>query len=418
MSNACPLPPETPAPPPTVDPIDTFNANLDAMASPIAIADETIPAKPAAPAAPIEYEEESVDEPMRQLVTVQRIVDVESIPGKDRIVLAKILGYRTIMQKDEAKIGKLVAYHEVDSFVPVDVDAYAFLASRAKVDGEGKSRTRIQTMKIGAAYSQGLGVLLDKFGIDPKSVKEGDDLTARCGVTKWEGKQKAARDPNRVRVMAPWLKPWPADAPAKTDEMRLQSKPDLLDEIRGRSVYVTIKCDGQSITAFRRLDGTLSVCSRNYELVDAEGHPTPDALARVRALGVLDRLPPGFCLQAELCGPGVQQNRIGLREHKLYVFNVYRRFTDEDAWEELDHRQASGFCKDNGFGMVPLVLRGWIPAEKHKLEDMIIMCAHLYPNGHPAEGIVVRPETPCESAVLGGNRLSFKVINPEWEARV
>lgn len=406
-----PLPPETPPAPPTVD---EFNAAV--AENPLKIADETLPA-PAVEV--VEYTEESVDQPMRQLVTVQRIVDVEAIPGKDRIVLARILGYRTIMQKDEAKIGKLVAYHEVDSFVPVDVETYAFLASRAKIDAFGKSRARIQTMKIGAAYSQGLAVLLDKAGLDPKSVKEGDDLTERLGVTKWEGKPAAKRDPNRKQVFAPWLKPWPTDAPGKTDEMRLQSKPGLLDEIRGRMAYVTIKCDGQSVTVFKRLDGTVAVCSRNYELVDTEGHPTPDALRRIRDLGIVDKLPPGYCVQGELCGPGLQQNRLGLADTKFFVFNVFRRFVDEDAWEELDQRSAFGFCKDAGLQTVPVVLRGWIPSDRHKLEDMIVMCAHLYPNGHPAEGIVVRPETPVESAVLGGGRkLSFKVINPEWEARV
>jgi len=40
-----------------------------------------------------------------------------------------------------------------------------------------------------------------------------------------------------------------------------------------------------------------------------------------------------------------------------------------------------------------------------------------YGNGFPAEGIVVRPETPETSEALKGSRLSFKVISQEWESR-
>ena len=42
---------------------------------------------------------------MHELVIIAEIQDIKPIEGKDRIVLAKVANYNSIVQKDEFKIG-------------------------------------------------------------------------------------------------------------------------------------------------------------------------------------------------------------------------------------------------------------------------------------------------------------------------
>ncbi len=387
--------------------------------------------------------EESTTEPVRRLVTVQRIVNLEPIEGKDRIELASILGYKCVVKKGEFRINQLCAFHEVDSFVPTAGakarPCYAFLNDKAKdcpnevelvpPDGgapEMVRRARIRTMKMGGVYSQGLALsILDVLGAGV-TVAEGEDITALTGVTKYEPGNGGLPGVSGPRGKG--LRPWPSFAPSKTDEERLQSNPGLLQEIVGQVCYVTGKIDGSSMTVIKRHDGSVHVCSRNFEVVPVEGEALDIFNRAVRELGIADKLKPGYALQGELAGPGIQKNRAGYPTLRFCVFNVYRYFDDDSVPELLPFKKAKGFVQDCGLQFVPVLWSGWLVSrdrqptdeipnpERHDLAFFIGRAlAQTYPNGNAAEGIVVRPETPMESKVLRNRRLSFKVINPQYE---
>ena len=50
---------------------------------------------------------------MRKLASIQRVVDLQPIEGKDRIEVATILGWTVIVQKGQFKIGDLCIYIEL-----------------------------------------------------------------------------------------------------------------------------------------------------------------------------------------------------------------------------------------------------------------------------------------------------------------
>ena len=354
------------------------------------------------------------------LVSVQRVVDLIPIAEKDRIELAAVNGYRAVVLKGSAKIGELIAFVEPDACVPVDAEhgGFLFREADAKAHPDGKRRARTRTKKIGGEWSRGLVVKLADLGIDPKSVKEGDDLTERLDVTKYEA--GGPRETNGASVAAdnPGKLPWPGSkliGISRTDEVRLQSKPELIDELRNKAVIVTVKIDGSSITVARDLDGVVVVCSRNAQWLPVEGEALDPFNAIVAELGIADKLPPGYAIQGEFAGPGIQKNRAGFPSKRVLIFNVFERLHEDDPWSEMPAREARGFCADHGLTPVPVLQRGWIIDARHTIADFEALALTKYPNGFPAEGVVVRPEVPI--ARRNGSRLSFKLINPEFESR-
>ena len=90
---------------------------------------------------------------MHELATISKIQDIQPIPGKDRIVLATVENYRSIVQKDEFKPGDKVIYVYYDAILPVRPE-FEFLRKRCW--SEKLQGFRIRPMKMGGAISEGL----------------------------------------------------------------------------------------------------------------------------------------------------------------------------------------------------------------------------------------------------------------------
>jgi RNA ligase (TIGR02306 family) len=202
--------------------------------------------------------------------------------------------------------------------------------------------------------------------------------------------------------------PFPGQVP-KTDEIRLQSALGVLDELRGLDFYITTKLDGTSATYFRTAEGELIACSRNWSLTRGPN----DVWRAAERLRLEETLPPGFAVQGELCGPGIQKNRLGLSAIELFVFGVY----DTHSGRLLDQAELAAFCSERDLTTVPLerVVTGEdARAFDHRLEAYLQLAQGLYPGTkNRKEGIVVRPLSERQSPTLGG-RLSFKVLNNDF----
>jgi ATP-dependent RNA circularization protein (DNA/RNA ligase family) len=124
-------------------------------------------------------------------------------------------------------------------------------------------------------------------------------------------------------------------------------------------------------------------------------------------------LPPGFAIQGEICGPGIQKNRLGLAELDLFVFSV----CDTRTGCFLDHARFIAFCAEHGLRTVPVehVVTGEAARTfDHGLEHYLKLAGGFYAGTRSRkEGIVVRPLVERHSPTLGG-RLSFKIINNEF----
>ena len=324
----------------------------------------------------------------RRLVSIQTIDAIDPIAGADNIVQARVMGWTVVVKKGEFAAGDPCVFFEIDSILP-DGPAWAeFMRPR---------RFRVRTLKLRGVLSQGLALPISILaGQDaPRDV----DLRERLGVTKFEAVLPDTRE---------LAGPFPTRVP-KTDEIRLQSALGVLDEIRGKEFYVSTKCDGTSATYVRDGQDGFIACSRNWALRRGDNHVWRLA-ERYR---LEDQLPIDVAIQAEVCGPGIQKNRLGLDAVDLFVFNVY----DVRAARFLELEAFRAFCGERGLRTVPIerVVRGDEALHHdHSLDTWLEAARGMYAGTKQRkEGIVVRPLVEQPSTVLGG-RLSFKVINNDF----
>ena len=80
------------------------------------------------------------------------------------------------------------------------------------------------------------------------------------GIRKWEVEERVT---NSGTVVGDF-----PDGIPKTDELRVQSYPELIDEIKAvKGYYISTKMDGTSVTMYWK-DGYFGICGRNYEYAD------------------------------------------------------------------------------------------------------------------------------------------------------
>ena len=338
----------------------------------------------------------------RKLASIQRVLQIEPIANADAIELARINGWQCVTKKGEFQVGDLGVFLEIGA-VPPDREPFRFLWQRKPKEGEiapekteKPANFRLRTMKLRGALSQGLLLPLSAF--DLGEIGEGDDLTAILEVSKYEPPVNAMRGGE-----SDFRAPFPNFIP-KTDEMRVQSVPEVLDEMRGLPYVATLKYDGSSGTfCIDPRDGDFHVCSRNQSVKDGDNFYW--RVARKYDLETVLRRAPNFAIQGEVCGPGIQKNRLGLKEIALFVFNVY----DIQNARFLPHDDAQRWARENGLTPVEVVETG--ESFAHNQESLLSLAEGKYANtSNEREGIVVRPRHETVSAALAG-RLSFKAIS-------
>ena len=340
----------------------------------------------------------------RKLASVQRVLDVLPIENADAIELVRINGWQCVTKKGEFRTGDHGVFFEIDA-IPPDTETFRFLwtprAHDAAADGpvERPPKFRIRTMRLRGALSQGLFLPLTAFpaGLDD-GLSDGDDLTERLGVGKYE--------PPAPAGMGEWRAPFPPLV-SKTDEMRVQSVPAVLGEMWGRPYAITLKYDGTSATyLIDPRDGAFHACGRNHSVLDGENLYW--RLARKYDLETVLRRTPRYALQGEIVGPGVQKNPLGLTEIALFVFNVF----DMEAARFLGHDEAREFLAGAGLPAVETLETG--ESFAHDQERLLALAEGKYPGtSNEREGIVVRPREEAHSLALGG-RLSFKAISNRY----
>lgn len=344
---------------------------------------------------------------MRKLASIQKVLAVAPIQGADAIERVDILGWQCVSKKGEFKPNDLVVYLEIDSLLP-RAPWCEFLFKPGRDDASAVYRLR--TVKLRGQVSQGLVLPLSvldgkKFSSDVRenpayTWSEGQEVTELLGVTKFE--------PTIPAQLAGQVKgQFPSFIP-KTDETRVQAEPGVIEEFKGKQVVITTKMDGSSGTFFF-YEGEFGVCSRNLEFKEDGDNSFWKVANKYGLKEKLAKLGRNIAIQAELCGPSIQKNRLNLKEHDIYAFNVY----DIQAARYLDADQASDVIQDLGLKPVPVEYTG-IFDPSWDLPKLLSMAKGLYTgtNNHK-EGIVIRPLVEERSEALKG-RASFKVINNDY----
>jgi len=325
----------------------------------------------------------------RKLASIQIVSALDPIPNADRIERATILGWNVVVKKEEFTVGSKCIFFEVDAQLPDGHEWAEFMRPR---------NFRVKTCKLRGVLSQGLALPVSILP-EGSSCEVGDDVSEILNVKKYEPKTGFGFKSGDAMGNFPSFIP-------KTDELRLQSILPVLNEIRGVPIFWTIKCDGTSST-FCNLGGEFYACSRNLRKKPGENV----YWEMVNKYGLQECLPDGFAIQGEICGPGIQKNRLALKETDLFVFDVF----DILSGKYLGLHDFVKFCGSRGLRTVPVESIITNPDSFDlSLDTWLERARGLYTDtNNNREGIVVRTIDPVYSHAVG-SRLSFKVLNNDF----
>ena len=277
----------------------------------------------------------------RKLAHIEKIDWIKPIKGKDRIVLAGVLGWTVIVQKADYNEGDKCVFCEIDSVFP-EKPEYEFLRSK---------KFRIKTMKMSGCLSQGICFPLS---ILPEGNYEiGNDVTELMGITQYEptmDKEEVDHNENidttskypKFLMRFSWFRKLVLQKKqekgfpnfiTKTDETRIQNAPFYLD--MDYNWVATEKVDGQSGSfTLQKVKGKhfwnkdsydFAVCSRNLRKWKKDNSSFWRVAERYNIEEVLHDLigdNEWVAIQGECVAPDVQGNKYKVTEPDLYVFNL------------------------------------------------------------------------------------------------
>lgn len=265
----------------------------------------------------------------RKLATVRIINDIQPIEGADMIELAIVDGWKVVVAKNVGhKVGDMVIYCEIDSFLPIK-EEFEFLRKSSYKKMGDQEGFRLKTIKLRGQVSQGL--ILPISVLNPTDTNiyvtpfEGLDVTEMLGIVKYEPPIPAELAGKVKGLFPSFIR--------KTDEERVQNLASEYEMYKtqnkeGMKFYVTEKLDGSSATYYLK-DGMFGVCSRNLELLETEGNTfwkVARELMLEEKLGTLDN---NICLQGELIGEGIQGNPYKIKGQTVRFFNAFNIDTQE-----------------------------------------------------------------------------------------
>jgi len=325
---------------------------------------------------------------MRSLVTIQKVKEISDIADSDFLELAHVMGWQCVVKKGEFRAGELGVYFEVDSFLPVQ-ERYEFLRNSSYRDNVDNGKGfRIKTVKMRGQLSQGLLLPLAQFP-ELNGMDEGNDVTEKLNVKKWYIPETSTPGGTIIGER-------PNGIPA-SDEIRIQSALELLDQLKGKPYYITTKMDGTSGIVYF-IDGKIGCCSRNMEIKDEEGALYWLPVYKYGLKEKLAKYGKNIVITGEICGPGIQKNKLRLPAIEWYVFDV----KDWNEGRYFPYEKALDICAELGLNFVPLEERG--DSFAYTLEELLEKAKGKYPSSLDKEGIVVRD-------LMSPKTVSFKVLN-------
>jgi RNA ligase (TIGR02306 family) len=329
-----------------------------------------------------------------KLASIETIKEIVTHNGADKLEIAKVLGWQSIVKKGEFKAGDKVVFIAIDTILPKESWS-EFLA-----DKNPEKPIRLKTVKLRGEYSQGLVLPLFVLPENVRGWHEGADVSGALGIKKYE-KEIPAQLSGEV------LGGFPTYLCAQTDEDNGLSNPELMDEVlKSKWITVTEKLDGSSCTIIIQDREIKYVCSRRLALKETEENSFWRA---ARKLDLSKCVRGRYVIQGELMGPGVQGNQLKLIEPELYVFQI----SYENAF--YPYIEMVFECR-NTFGCKYVRhVEHFDTTETKITADYLQDLAdkQVLPSGDPAEGIVVRPLDYHSAG--NGRPLSFKIINRNYK---
>jgi RNA ligase (TIGR02306 family) len=341
-----------------------------------------------------------------QLATFETITEIIPIEGADRIELAKVQAWQSVIRKGDYKVGDQVIFVPIDTVLPP-----AEWNKHLWDKNDPTKPIRVRTVRMRGAVSQGL--IFPRSLVSAQEIWDHMDdptedvsIAGMLGITKYEKQIHAS--------LAGVAKgDFPSHFVSKTDEDNLKSNTRVFAELKNcHLISLSLKLDGTSSTFIKELDGTFRVCSRNLELHD-DAENVHWQMARKYQLQEL--LKPGTALQGEIVGPKIQGNPMGLNAPELYCFNYKNLQTNKYVHAD-----------EHTLDLIPTGLQ-WVPhianlsqaAFQYETIESLQELANKqqYANGAIAEGIVLRGLNAEGELVYSESlhkMLSVKIINQNY----
>lgn len=358
-----------------------------------------------------------------KLATFEVIDRIDVIECTDSIVIAVVKGFEIVVKRDLFKVGDVCVYIPPDTCI-----------DKTKKWFSTYKDNRVRTTKICDVYSQGILLTLSQLeGVVPDHTTVTDeefDLGPLIGVTKY------TKDSIPHNIKNQPLPEFPSHLIPITDEVNLKSIKGkykdilFLNELDAKSINVTLKMDGTSMTMIWQTCGDKTIftmASRNFSLhrdiIDSNGivvnefsYPD-DKTTFIKANDLARRfIGRNIAIQGELCGPKIGGNKLGFSDLELFIFTV--RDLDTNLYYSYD--EIVELCSSNSLHPVPLLHRLTVTQDTNLkyFQDLADEVKYLhFKTGTmiEGEGIVVRPDNPFKSKGVGGKNCSFKLINRKYK---
>jgi ATP-dependent RNA circularization protein (DNA/RNA ligase family) len=120
----------------------------------------------------------------------------------------------------------------------------------------------------------------------------------------------------------------------------------------------------------------------------------------------------GCTVQCEQAGPNIQNNKMGLADNELFIFNLF----DIQAQRYRSWAAVKQFSESMGIPTVPLIEETTF--QWKTIDELYAYSKGAYPNGHVREGVVIRAIGAGEYLPMPEEDMygcwSFKIINSDY----
>ena len=325
----------------------------------------------------------------RKLASVQEISEVKECEKDNNFEVCKVLGWQVVAPKGLFKPKDLVVYFEIDSKLPDErwcsaMEFYDYKVSTVTIAGE-----------LSQGYIAHISEVFKKY----EHLKIGDDLTEELSIEKYDDEEKV-NDIIENSLFPVHVVPF-------TDEPRIQSEPRYIELFKGKAYVATVKYDGTSGTYLLNPENKdeLWACYRNKLL---NSKKKDDYWKMADKYKIKEKLQsyPDYALQCEIYGPGIQKNRLGIKDKSIAVFNVH----SISQKRCLDYDEMVSVCEKLELPVVQLLERG--DSFKYTIDDLFEVVKGNYPETeNQREGLVFRLANNWYSPQF---RASFKIISNDY----
>lgn len=337
-------------------------------------------------------------------VLVKRI-KVKPHDNADRLEIAQVDGYQSIVQKGKYQDGDLVAYIPEQSLVPDE------LLEEMNLKGKlaGSQKNRVKAVRLRGVLSQGICYPSRDHW------EEGQEVSEELGITKWE--------PSIPIHLAGKTESSGLEKTVRYDIQDIKKYPDVIEE--GEEVVFTEKIHGTFCGIGLFPDGEITLFSKNLgkKGITIKINEENKNNVYVRAFRkyeekfrmILANLETPVFYLGEVHGKGVQDLHYGVPEGNIEFrcFDVFIRKNNKDTIGRFaDWGEFQGYCAAVGIPRVPYIWSG--PFSKEKLKEHTSGRTTLSDNPHIREGIVVRP---IKELTWRRGRVIFKSVSEDYLTR-